>query len=154
MKKFAVLLAAALFCQPVFAERIEGKVVAVLDGDTITVVDSSWQSHRFRLAGIDAPEKKQPFGQRSKQSLSNMVYGKRVSVDFEERDRYGRLIGTVMLPSGDVNLAQVRAGMAWHYKRYSSDQTYAKAEDDAKRSGRGLWSDKNPVPPWDWRRAK
>ena len=82
-----------------------------------------------------------------------MVYGKRVSVDFDERDRYGRLIGTVMLPSGDVNLAQVRAGMAWHYKRYSSDQTYAKAEDDAKRGGRGLWSDKNPVPPWDWRRA-
>lgn len=159
MKKLAVLLAAALFCQAAIADVIEGKVVAVADGDTITVIDDRRKPHRIRLVGIDAPEKRQAFGQRSKQSLSDMVYGKRVSVIFDKRDHYDRILGKVVTPSGDANLAQVRAGMAWHYKRYSAEQppsdrtAYAKAEKAAKREGRGLWADKNPVEPWDWRKA-
>lgn len=89
-----------------------------------------------------------------------MVYGKHVSVIFDKRDHYGRVLGKVITPSGDANLAQIRAGMAWHYKRYASEQArddraaYAKAEDEAKREGRGLWADKDPIPPWDWRRSK
>lgn len=154
IKHLAVFFAALLFCQASLAAVIEGKVVAVADGDTITVLDKSKKTHRIRLAGIDAPEKAQPFGQRSKQHLSDLVYGKNVEVIFDERDHYGRIIGKVMLPSGDVNLAQVRAGKAWHYKRYSKDRAYAMAEDTAKREGRGLWADKNPTPPWDWRRSK
>lgn len=161
MKKLAVLFAAALFCQAAFADIIKGRVVAVADGDTITVLDGMKKTYRIRLVGIDAPEKAQPFGQRSKQSLANMVYGQRVSVIFDKRDRYSRILGKVVTLSGDdANLSQVRAGMAWHYKRYAYNQApddrmvYAKAEGGAKRGGRGLWADVNPVPPWDWRRLK
>lgn len=153
MKTFALVLAALMFCNSAFAVMVKGRVIGVSDGDTITVLDSSKKTLKIRLAGIDAPEKAQPFGQRSKQSLSGMVYGKEVAVLFDERDRYGRIVGKVVLPDGDVNLAQIRAGMAWHYKRYSNDKTYAAAEDMAKREGRGLWADRNPTPPWDWRRA-
>lgn len=160
MKILAVFLAAALLNQAALADTIEGKVVGVADGDTITVLDGTRKTYRIRLVGIDAPESRQAFGQRSKQSLSSMVYGQPVSVIWDKRDRYGRVLGQVVTRSGDVNLAQVRDGMAWHYKRYASEQpapdraAYAKAEDDAKREGRGLWGDKNPVPPWDWRRSK
>lgn len=160
MKKIAAFLAASLFCHAALADRIDGRVVSVADGDTITVLDHSKKTHRIRLTGIDAPEKSQPFGQRSKQSLSDMVYGKRVEVIYGKRDHYGRILGKVVMPWGDVNLAQASAGMAWHYKRYARDQpasdraAYANAETAAKREGRGLWADKNPAPPWAWRRAK
>ncbi len=159
MKKLAVLLAAALFCQASIADVIEGRVVAVADGDTITVIDDGRKPHRIRLVGIDSPEKKQAFGQRSKQSLSDMVYGKQVSVIFDKRDRYGRILGKVVTPAGDVNLAQIHAGMAWHYKHYAKDQpaservAYAKAEEHARLTGKGLWADSDPTPPWDWRRT-
>lgn len=158
MKISAFLLAAALLSQAAIANVIQGRVVGVADGDTITVLDSSNRQHRIRLAGIDAPEKAQAFGQRSKQSLSSMVYGKQVSVDWDKRDRYDRIIGRVSAQAGDVNLAQVRAGLAWHYKHYAGDQpaadrvSYARAESTARMEGRGLWADPSPVPPWEWRR--
>lgn len=153
MKKFAAFIIAAILSQPVVADMLKGRVVGVSDGDTITVLDSAKRTHKIRLAGIDAPEKAQPFGQRSKQHLSGLVYGKEVAVIFDERDRYGRIVGKVMLPSGDVNLEQIRAGKAWHYKRYSNDRAYSAAEDSAKRQGLGLWADRNPTPPWEWRRS-
>lgn len=160
LHKNLVMLAAVLVCQPAFSDVLHGRVVGVSDGDTITVLDGNRREHRIRLTGIDAPEKKQAHGQQSKQSLSRMVYGKQVAVDWEKRDRYGRILGRVNGASGDVNLAQIRAGMAWHYKRYAKDQqqserdAYDVAEKSARNAGKGLWSDSDPTPPWDWRKSR
>ncbi len=158
MKLYALFFTTILLSQPALADVLQGRVVGVADGDTLTLLDESRQQHRVRLTGIDAPEKAMPFGERSKQSLSSMVYGKDVSVVWNKRDRYGRILGRVHGLGGDVNLAQIRAGMAWHYKHYAKDQpaaereAYAQAENAARQAERGLWSDKNPVPPWEWRR--
>lgn len=142
------------------ADMLQGKVVGVADGDTITVLDDNHAQHKIRLAGIDAPEKAQPFGQTSKQSLSGMVFGKRVSVDWQKRDRYDRIVGKVLLNQQDVNLKQLEAGLAWHYKKYEQEQaaadrdSYARTEGQAKRVKLGLWIEDNPVAPWDWRKQK
>ncbi len=161
MKETIIIILAMLIGQAADAANfLQGRVVGVSDGDTITVLDDTRTQHRIRLVGIDAPEKRQAFGQASKQSLSGMVYGKDVSVLWEKQDRYGRILGKVMrLPWGDVNLAQVKAGMAWHYKHYMADQSredqvaYATGEVTARQARIGLWADAGPTPPWDWRRA-
>jgi endonuclease YncB( thermonuclease family) len=97
-------------------------VVGVYDGDSITVLDGHNMEHKIRMMGIDAPEKGQPFANDSKKSLSDLVYGKPVVVDFNKRDRYRRVIGKVILNREDVNLEQVKQGMAWHYKQYQNEQ--------------------------------
>lgn len=115
----AALLVAALTCG---ASTIEGKVVGVSDGDTITVLDSSKMQHKIRLSGIDAPEKAQPFGNRSKESLSDLVFDNPVTVDTDKRDRYGRNVGKVLIDVTDANLEQIKPGTAWHYKAYEREQ--------------------------------
>lgn len=141
--------------QPV--ETFAGQVVAVADGDTITVLDSSNRQHRVRLASIDAPEKRQAFGQVSKKHLSDLVFGKTVTVEARTTDRYGRTVGRVLVDGRDACLEQIRAGLAWHYKRFERDQpageaaAYAAAEVEARDAGRGLWRDRNPIPPWEFR---
>ena len=141
-------------------QTLTGRVVSVADGDTITVLDSSETQHRIRLEGIDAPELHQAFGSRSKQNLSELVYGKDVTVVYYKTDQYGRLVGKILLDGRDINLEQVRAGMAWHYKQYESEQSpadrelYAKAEDEARAAHRGLWIDPNPVEPSEFRREQ
>lgn len=135
-------------------------MVGIADGDTITVLDGTRTQHKIRLAGIDAPEKKQAFGQRSKESLSDLVFAKAVSVETNKRDKYQREIGKVLVEGLDVNLEQVKRGMAWHYKAYVREQTsndrkvYADAENEAKAARRGLWADSDPIPPWDFRHNK
>ena len=132
-------------------------VVGVTDGDTITVLDADRDQHKVRLAGIDAPEKKQPFGQRSKEHLSDLVFGKDVTLLCGKVDRYGRDICVVYIGGKDANLAQVEAGLAWWYRKYAKEQTaqqrvdYEAAETRAKAARRGLWADAEPVPPWEWR---
>lgn len=144
----------------VLAGALHGTVVAVTDGDTVKVLDAGDVQHVIRLSGIDAPEKKMPYGQLSKQNLSDLVYGKQVIVEGEKIDRYGRLVGKVMVEGQDVNLSQIKAGMAWHYKLYQREQspadqkTYSDAEGIARLSKLGLWSDAEPVPPWEWRIQK
>lgn len=139
-------------------EVIQGKVIGVTDGDTITVLDQSKTQHKIRLAGIDAPEKGMPFGQKSKQHLSDLVASKQVIVETTKVDRYGRNVGKVLVDGLDANLAQVEAGFAWHYKDYQREQsvvdrlTYDKAEEAARAARKGLWLDREPVPPWEWRR--
>jgi endonuclease YncB( thermonuclease family) len=139
------------------AATLQGKVVNVADGDTLTVLDDKKTQHKIRLQGIDAPEKSQPFGQKSKQSLSQLVHSKMVTVEFEKKDKYGRTVGKVLLNDTDVCLEQIKLGMAWHYKKYASEQPktdreiYAQAEQLAKSQAIGLWRDKNPMPPWDFR---
>lgn len=136
---------------------LAGKVIGVLDGDTIEVLDASKTPHRIRLAGIDAPEKAQPFGQRSKEHLSDLVFGRQVDVQAGKTDKYGRTVGKVVVKGIDANLEQVKAGFAWHYKQYASGQPvsdralYASAEDTAHSSHLGLWHDNKPMPPWEWR---
>jgi endonuclease YncB( thermonuclease family) len=158
--KWAVVLASALLSVAAQAAEVSGRVVGVADGDTVTVLDSTKTQYKVRLQGIDAPEKAQAFGQRSKEHLSDQVFGRQVTVQYDKRDRYGRLVGTVFLAGVDVNLRQVASGMAWHYKQYQQEQSpaarqaYAAAEDDARRIQRGLWRDADPVPPWEHRRSR
>ena len=149
-----LLLALAVQCQ---ATTIEGRVVGVADGDTITVLNASDTQHKIRLAGIDAPEKHQPFGQRSKESLSDLVFGRAVMVETDERDKYGRNVGKVLVDGNDANLEKVKRGLACHYKQYEKEQPandrveYAVAEGAARASRLGLWADAEPVAPWEFR---
>ncbi|MCI0563229.1 MAG: thermonuclease family protein [Nitrososphaera sp.] len=137
-----------------------GRVIGVADGDTITVLGSNQAQHKIRLAGIDAPEKSQAYGTVSKQHLSALVFGQNVTVAYDKTDRYGRTVGTVLGNRRDVNLEQVKAGLAWHYKKYQSEQTpkhraaYAQAELNARKNRWGLWRDLHPIPPWEFRRKR
>lgn len=139
---------------------LEGKVVGVADGDTITVLGTGNRQTRIRLQGIDAPESRQAFGQVSKQNLSDLIFNRQVVVECDKTDRYGRTLGKVLTDGHDVNLEQVRAGLAWHYKYYQDEQSpedrrlYADAETEARSARRGLWADPGPIPPWDFRRGK
>jgi endonuclease YncB( thermonuclease family) len=139
------------------AATLTGKVVGVSDGDTITVLDAAKTQHKIRLAGIDPPEKAQPFGQKSKEHLSDSVFGKQVQVEYTKTDKYGRTVGKVLVNGMDANLEQIKAGFAWHYKEYAAEQpvadraTYASAETTARSASAGLWRDAKPMPPWEWR---
>ena len=157
----ALLLATLALPLAAHSETLQGHVVGVTDGDTITLLDATKTQHKIRVAGINAPEKKQPFGQRSKESLSDLAFDKDLTIEWSKKDRYGRLVGKLMSKQGrDLNLEQVKLGMAWHYKKYEKEQSqedrrlYAAAEDAAKGKHVGLWSDPNPVPPWEHRKAK
>lgn len=155
-----LLLAAALLACPSYAETLQGRVVGVTDGDTVTVLDTATTERKIRLMGIDAPEKKQAFGRKSKESLSALVFNKQVTVEYSKRDRYGRTVGKILVNGTDANLEQVKAGLAWHYKQYQKEQSiedrvaYARAEEQARAEKRGLWVDADPTPPWDWRHRK
>lgn len=155
---WAILLLALAFTTN--AETVTGRVVGVADGDTSTVLDGDKVQHKIRLAGIDGPEKKQPFGQRSKQSLSDLVFDKAVTVETDKLDKYRRNVGKVLVGGIDANLEQVKRGMAWHYKAYELEQpvidrkVYSDAENEARAARRGLWADADPVPPWDFRHNK
>jgi endonuclease YncB( thermonuclease family) len=140
------------------AASFSAKVVGITDGDTITVLAPGNMQYRIRLAGIDAPEHNQAFGTRSKQNLSRLVFGQTVTLDCGKEESYGRLVCKVLLRGGgDACLDQVKAGLAWHYKQFENEQTsedrklYAAAEDAAREAHLGLWSQPNPVPPWDFR---
>jgi len=139
---------------PADARMLEGRVVGVRDGDTIELLDAGRELHVIRLAHIDTPEKNQPYGNKAKQFVSSLVYGKTVSIEVTDRDRYGRLIGVVYIGGTNVNLQLVRQGYAWWYREYSRDVSYGRSELDAFERQRGLWADSRPVPPWEWRRKK
>ena len=136
---------------------IEGKVVKVHDGDTVTVLDQNNKKHSIRLQGIDAPELKQEFGSDSQKNLSSMVMGKQVTIVWNKVDKYRRTVGTIMLNGRDINIEQVRAGVAWHFKKYEDEQspadrqTYAAAELEARTGKLGLWKGPTPMAPGDWR---
>ena len=145
-------------CTASASKIIQGKVVSVADGDTITVLDAEKTQHKIRLQGIDAPEKAQAFGAKSKQALYEMVHGKTVQVSFEKSDKYGRILGKVLLDGQDICHQQIKAGLAWHYKKYQNQQplvdrdAYSASETAAKNEKLGLWSDPRPMAPWDFRK--
>jgi len=148
------------------ASVLEGAVVKIADGDTITVLDSNKEQHRVRISGIDAPEKSQLFGKASRKRLGELVARKEVRVEFNKYDRYGRIVGKVLVTPLDcptcgkmldVGLVQVMSGMAWWYRKYANEQSpedqgrYEFAEQEAKARRAGLWLDKYPQPPWEFR---
>lgn len=155
----ALLLSLSAFGVAGAGSLVSGKVIGVLDGDTVEVLDPSKITHRIRLTRIDAPEKAQPFGQRSKEHLSDLVFGKQVEVQASKSDKYGRTVGRVMVKGVDANLEQVKTGFAWHYKQYASEQSvsdralYSSAEEEARSTRVGLWHDPKPMPPWEWRQG-
>ena len=136
---------------------LSGKVVGIVDGDTIEVLDSDRNTHRVRLAGIDAPERGQAFGARATQNLTSLVRGSAVRVEWYKLDDWQRLVGKVLKNNQDICLEQVRAGLAWHFKRYEDEQseedrkTYDAAEKEARSAKKGLWKDLIPLEPWLYR---
>ena len=155
-KIFRRLICLVLLCVPAFAAEFKGLVVAVSDGDTIRVLDAQKMQHKIRLDGIDAPETGQAYGTQSKKYLSNLIAGKAVRIVYTEKDRYGRILGTVFVGDKNINLMVIEAGYAWHYVYYAKNKLdYAAAEARAKKARRGLWADTvPPMPPWDYRKAK
>ena len=174
MTRLAIALLLILAGWGAVAATIEGRVVGVTDGDTVKVLDADHRQHKIRLAGIDAPEKAkndenegQPFGQRSKENLSRLVFNKDVLVDWTKRDRFKRIVGKVWVQPPDcptcpmtldAGHAQITVGLAWWYQRYAKEQSpadrgaYAFSEKEARAKRVGLWRDPDPVPPWEWRR--
>jgi endonuclease YncB( thermonuclease family) len=153
---FALLLLVAV---PALAETLTGKVVSIADGDTVTILDRDNHQHRIRLAGIDAPERRQPFYEASKQNLARLAFGRVATIEWRKHDRYRRIVGNVWVNGEDVGLLQVRAGLAWWYRDYAREQTpsdrklYEAAELDARHLRLGLWRDDDPLEPKLKRRA-
>ena len=131
-------------------------VVAITDGDTVKVLDHKQQQHKVRLADIDAPERRQPYGQKSKQLLASLIGKKRIDLDCPKKDRYRRWICTITYEGKDINREMVRQGGAWVYRKYYKGIDYYHAEDEAKAKQAGLWktSEYQAIPPWEWRRGK
>lgn len=156
------LIALTLAFAPMAADAqswvLEGRIVRVTDGDTVTLLDANNHQHKIRLAGIDAPESQMPYGRKAKTYLASLVLGQHVIAHVHKLDRYGRTIATLMLGAQDANLAMVQAGMAWHYKQYAEEQpraealAYAQAEEQARERCLGLWQDASPIAPWVWRK--
>lgn len=153
MRLVATLL--LLFCTCVHAETITGRVVGIADGDTLTILDSSNTQHKIRLAAIDAPEKAQAFGEKGKQVLSDLCYGKQAIVEVVDTDRYNRSVGVVNCAGIKANESMIRSGHAWVYRKYAEGFGYLYPLEEAARAATlGLWSDHDPMPPWEWRKAK
>jgi endonuclease YncB( thermonuclease family) len=135
------------------AAEITGRVVGIADGDTLTVLEDSLRQTKIRLAEIDTPESRQPYGSRAKQALSDLVFGKSVRVVTQDTDRYGRTVGRVYTGALDVNAEMVRQGAAWVYRKYNRDKSLIGLEQDARDARRGLWAlpEAERTPPWEWR---
>lgn len=152
MKRFALWLALSAFAAGVAAETFVASVAAVIDGDTV-VVTQDRKKLTVRLAGIDAPEIKQPYGAASRDGLSALVLRKTVQVTPAAVDEYGRVIATLNMGRININAAQVHHGLAWENSLHHSDKTLLALQKEAQRARRGLWADANPQPPWEFRKA-
>ena len=148
---FKLLVTTLLLATSLFA--LEGRVVKVYDGDTITLLDKDMQQHRIRFYGIDAPEKSQSFGKRSQENLANMIAGKMVNVDVQAEDRYGRSVGIVYLDDVDINKRQVADGYAWAYMQYGGE-IYKNDELKAREKKLGMWTDPNIEMPSEYRKRQ
>ena len=148
---FKLLITTLLLATSLFA--LEGRVVKVYDGDTITLLDKDMQQHRIRFYGIDAPEKSQSFGKRSQENLANMIAGKMVNVDVQAEDRYGRSVGIVYLDDVDINKRQVADGYAWAYMQYGGE-IYKNDELKAREKKLGMWVDPNIEQPSEYRKRQ
>ncbi|WP_010581940.1 thermonuclease family protein [Schlesneria paludicola] len=132
------------------ASEVIAKIVVAIDGDTVVAKTSS-STITVRLEGIDAPEKGQPSGPESREALRSLLVNKQVVLKTSGTDKYGRTLATILLDGNNINLKMVSDGLAWHYKQYSKDEDLAKAEAEARTGEKGLWVEKNPTAPWDFR---
>lgn len=137
-----------------FPNTLNGKVISVADGDTLTILTAEKSKERIRLEGIDAPETKQAYSAKSKAALSKAAKGKQVRVRWKSRDKYGRILGHIYVDDEWLNLNQIEDGFAWHYKKYSKDKKLAAAETEARKESRGLWTERDPMPPWEFRKLQ
>lgn len=151
---YLLLFLSMLISEGIAAEEIIGRVVGVADGDTLTILVNEHKQIKVHLAEIDAPEKAQPFGQRSKQSHSAMCFGKDAVLQKIDTDRYGRTVAKVYCAGVYANAEQIRVGLAWAYRKYLHDQSLLDLENEARTAKRGLWIDSDPVPPWEYRKRK
>ena len=148
----------ALLAGPLLAAEYTGRVVGVSDGDTLTLLvpdGTSYKQIKVRLGEIDTPERKQPYGTRAQQTLSELAYNQQARVVVQDTDRYGRTVGRVYVGSVDVNAELVKQGAAWVYRQYLKDQSLLALEAEAKTAKRGLWGlpEAERCPPWDWRKG-
>lgn len=141
-----------IFLTPLFLFALNGKVISVTDGDTIKILTPEREQIKIRLYGIDAPEKKQPYGADAKRFLSDLVAGKNVRIEERGKNRYKRTLGIVYLKDNDINEILVLNGYAWAFTKYS--KIYESQERQARNKGLGLWQDKNPIKPEIWRKIK
>jgi endonuclease YncB( thermonuclease family) len=156
LRLLLVLALLLLFSFPALAAELRGEVVGISDGDTLTLLTATRQQVRVRLAEIDAPESRQPWGSRARQALSALVFRKAVVVTVQDTDRYGRTVGTVWVGGRNANAEMVRQGQAWVYRQYLRDRALLTLEEEARQARRGLWSlpEAEWVPPWAWRRQE
>lgn len=155
---FKIYLLLFLFPCLIFSQT--GKVVAVKDGDTVVVLDEHNVQHTVRVADIDCPEKNQPYGKKAKCFTSDQIFGKIVSIKIKNskrpKDRYGRIIGSIIYNKNKKNLSEelLKNGLAWHYKHYSKSIILSQLESKAKKGKLGLWSEVNPINPYNWRKGQ
>ena len=158
MERIIFLIIGLFCCCSVSAQELPNefyaRVVGISDGDTFKVLYQENQEIKIRLGHIDAPEMGQPFGKSAKKFASNLCFGKEVKIVRQSKDRYQRIIAEVFIGKTNVNKEIVRAGYAWHFKKYSSDKEYEKIENEARENKRGLWQDKTYIAPWAWRDIK
>ena len=150
------ILFAATIAASANAYEINGKVVGITDGDTVVILDGTKTQHKVRLSDIDAPESKQPYGTKARQQLSDFVFGKEVTADCREKDKYGRDLCTIRIGDLDVNAEMVNAGAAWVYTKYNTREELPALQEAAKGAKRGLWSlpESQTVEPEQWRRGE
>ncbi|MBI5018486.1 MAG: thermonuclease family protein [Deltaproteobacteria bacterium] len=155
LRRSACLVALLLYAPLTSAGDFSGRVVGVTDGDTIKALDAG-REVKVRLHGIDSQEKRQAFGQKAKEYASSLAYGRDVTVRETDVDRYGRTVAWVILPDGrNLNKEMVRVGLAWWYRKYAArDRELERLESEARAARRGLWQDREPVPPWEWRKVR
>ncbi len=134
---------------------LEVEVVGISDGDSLRILLDG-EAQPLRLAGIDCPERGQPFGDKARQGTASMAHGRKVQITITDRDRYGRAVGSVLLPDGkELNAELLRLGLAWWYRSFAPERRdYQRLEKEARKARRGLWSEKNPSPPWEWRKER
>jgi len=155
LRPFTVVVALLALGQIANAENLSGRVVAISDGDTFTLLTVDKHQIKIRLAEIDAPESAQPYGNRSKQALSGLIFGKDVRVAVQTIDRYGRTVGRPYVGDLDVSEEMIRSGAAWVYRQYVIDKGLFEIESEAQAARRGLWAlpEAEQIAPWDWRRG-
>lgn len=134
--------------------RISGKVIKVADGDTFTILTKENEQIRVRFYGIDAPERKQDYGTKSRNFVNELVYGKMVKIEDKGIDRYKRLLGVIWIDGINLNEALLENGLAWHYKQFDKSKRYAELEEKAKKNKLNIWSQENPIAPWEFRKKK
>lgn len=155
MKKIFLLLVLFFLSSYIFAQKIiQGRIIKVTDGDTVTLLANNNKKIKIRLYGIDCPEKGQAYFAQAKDFLSKKIYNKNVQVEIKNKDQYQRSVGIIWINNKNVNIDLLQQGLAWHYKQYDKSISYAQAEKIAQAAKKNIWSLQKPIAPWEFRKNK